>query len=428
MSSPRKYNAEPLIQQCQYYIAMHLEELPVSYLSLLPLSTRKDLLWQLPLADVCQLEGTKFTEGLDMVDYWKSPWEGVYLGIAFGLSHWCPDHDLLQYIQEWDELEYTRAMLYGLLTTCAIGNLRDDVDGFDFSLPHCGESDEYVSIVSLLYAVRRPYHDLRDPYLKFPPRYAHKSSKVEEDLTVPEVMQCFGKGGGELPKIFPEIEVYNDIEHDYAAIVPYYLHNAVSIGVRGHIFTAQGLEFLKAIVKEVMHLEVLILDNWGTEGEWETEYFDEFCTFLCSYPKFFSNFHLFKILSSMSGLGFTVSREHFNRLIAAYFAAPTSHTQKLQITHAKIKCSDVSQECGPKIDQKYISFKTVEFDNCQFITKYKATPQSISHWLGQGVSELPLLDPESDPGTYFFKLEGKTTTRKRKYSELDSDVIDQNEK
>ena len=53
---------ESLAQQCHTYIMMHLEELPVrGHLSLLPLSTRKELLYHLPIADVCRLENTEFT-------------------------------------------------------------------------------------------------------------------------------------------------------------------------------------------------------------------------------------------------------------------------------------------------------------------------------------------------------------------------------
>lgn len=38
-----------LVQQCQSYILMHMEEFPVSLLSLLPLSVRKELLWRMPM-------------------------------------------------------------------------------------------------------------------------------------------------------------------------------------------------------------------------------------------------------------------------------------------------------------------------------------------------------------------------------------------
>ena len=68
-SQRRTFLVEDLVSQCQHYIAMHSEEFPISHLSLLPVSTRRDILWRLPLADVCQLEDTEFTQGLDMIAY-----------------------------------------------------------------------------------------------------------------------------------------------------------------------------------------------------------------------------------------------------------------------------------------------------------------------------------------------------------------------
>jgi hypothetical protein len=49
-------------------------------------------------------------------------------------------------------------------------------------------------------------------------------------------MKCFSREG-ELPRVFPQIEIYNDMERDYAAIVPCYLCGAIHVGVKGHIFT-----------------------------------------------------------------------------------------------------------------------------------------------------------------------------------------------
>ena len=418
---------ESLIQQCQHFIAMYVDEIPVSHLSLLPLSTRRDILWRLPLADVCQLEDTDFTEGLqvDMAAYWKSQLEIV----------WWPNADINMYIQtEWDDLDYARAALFGQLTSCAIGIVNND--NFEFFLPYQHEDDEsmsrqYISAISLLYAVRKPDHNLLvaqgDNYrLIFPSRYSHKSGKAEKDLMVAEVVKCFSKEG-ELPKVFPKIEIYSDVERDYAAIVPYYLRSAVYIGIKGHIFTEQGLNFVKAIIEEATRQEILLLDDCGEVGVWEKEYCNDFIAFLCSYPRFFSTFRVFKILCSVAGLGFIISRENFNNLMTTYFAAPTDHMQKLQITRAKIKCSDVAFECSPTIDQKYLDFKTVELDRCQFVSKYKAAPQAISHWLGQGISELPQLETWfSNPDAHFFKVEDKCMSggpalpQKRKYSELES--------
>ena len=423
-----KPRVESLIQQCQHYIAMYVDEIPVSHLSLLPLSARRDILWRLPLADVCQLEDTDFAEGLDMAAYWKSPQE-------IACNYWWPNDDIRKYIQtEWDDLEYARAALFGQLTSCAVGIVDDEE--FQFFLSYQREdyeymSQQYISAISLLYAVRKPNHNLDvaqgDKYrLVFPSRYSHKSGKLEKDLTVPEVMKCFSKEG-ELPKVFPKIEIYSDVERGYAAIVPYYLRSAVYIGVKGHIFTEQGLNFVKAIIKEATQLEVLLLDDWGEDDVWEKEFCNDFIAFLCSYPRFFSTFRMFKILCSIAGDGFIISRENFNNLMTTYFTAPTDHMQKLQFTQAKILCSDIAFECSPTIDQKYLDFKTVEFDSCQFVSKYKATPQAISHWLGQGISELPRLETWfSNPDAHFFKIKdecmsgGPALPQKRKYSELES--------
>ena len=61
-----------LHQQCYQYIAMHLELFPFNSLMLLPLKTRWNLLWNLPIADVCLLEATQFIQGIDMDDYWRT--------------------------------------------------------------------------------------------------------------------------------------------------------------------------------------------------------------------------------------------------------------------------------------------------------------------------------------------------------------------
>ena len=70
---------------------------------------RCDLLWQLPIADVCLwLENSDFVEGLDMAAYWKIPCENFDPGVAFP-----KDSDIEQYIKErWpSEAEYAKARL-----------------------------------------------------------------------------------------------------------------------------------------------------------------------------------------------------------------------------------------------------------------------------------------------------------------------------
>ena len=50
---------------------MHLEQFPVDFLALLARRMREQLLWNLPVADVCLLEVTQFTNGMNMDDYWS---------------------------------------------------------------------------------------------------------------------------------------------------------------------------------------------------------------------------------------------------------------------------------------------------------------------------------------------------------------------
>ena len=157
---------EPLAQLCENYIVKHLEEFPVSRLSLLPLSTRRDLLWRLPIADVClRLENTDFVKGLDMAAYWKLPCEKIDPFLVFP-----KDSDIKQYIKEhWSsEVEYAKARLYGQIATCRIGGLPSD--DHQFVLPQSGYVDIYDDTTLFLYGVRELHGDEGDR-LTFPSRY-----------------------------------------------------------------------------------------------------------------------------------------------------------------------------------------------------------------------------------------------------------------
>ena len=93
---------ESLTQQCHNYVMLHLEDFPIDYLSLLPLSTRKRLIDDLPIADVClRLEGTPVTQGLDMAGFWVSTWKHDSIGTKEDLQ----DEDL-KYVR--DKYEYAR--------------------------------------------------------------------------------------------------------------------------------------------------------------------------------------------------------------------------------------------------------------------------------------------------------------------------------
>ena len=337
-------NPESLTQQCHNYVMLHLEEFPIDYLSLLPLYTRKRLIDHLPIADVClRLERTPVTEGLDMAAFWDSTWKHNSVGMEEDLHK-----EDVKYMYVQDKYEYARETVYGIVAAYALDRypIMEDVFRWD------------MTVIPFLYAVAMYVDDCK-PWPVFPARYVHKKNKCTKDLTMYEVMNCFSPSKGEFPRIFPEF-FSEDINLDDV----FFLRNAVYLGMRGPVFHEQGLEFLKAVLKMATNLEVLLLDHFPDDSEeWEpVEFFDKFCTFLCSYQTFLSRFRLLKIFSSLHLKGFVVSQKIFNQLVIAYFAAPTDHMQRIHMDRTKIKCSDVSFECSP-IEQRYRSFKTIQMDD-----------------------------------------------------------------
>ena len=402
---------ESLFQQCQYFILMHLDEFPVSHLSLLPLNTRKELLWQLPLADVCQLEGTSFTDGLDMAACWKFPSEEdewIFYYCWWGLTD---PNDKLCYVDELGVAEYKRAMLYGLLTACALGFT--EIKYFNFynsPLPKGG--------VSLLYAIRNPtpsrlsdQSDQSDHL--FPSRYSRFADPGYK-LTVDEVVRCFGRQKGELPKIFTGI-LYDDVDTDDVR----FLCNVVCVSLLGFLLVDDGLEFLVALIEGATNLETLILDQWGEDDE--CFYLSDFCDTLSSQISFLSKLRQLTIRSTNSVRfpGFSVPRKSFNRLISAYSAAPTDHVQRLEFSLVRVDSRDDSIPESPVIDTHYLQFKTFKLEGCSFATldgdyevqdEHGVEPTSVSDWLGQPISILEA----GKAGTCFFKVDNETSANPRK--------------
>ena len=192
---------EPLAALCKNYIVEHLEEFPISHLSLLPLSMRRDLLWRLPIADVClRLEGTDFIKGLDMAAYWKLPCENPVADVEY-----TEDSDIKQYVAErWpNEVEYSKAWLYGRVAACEIGCLGDS---HEFVFPE--NESASCDALSFLYSVRMLHGDR----LTYPPRYQrieklpswpHLTKKQEQDI-IDAIVSAFN---GERPKMLPEAQV-----------------------------------------------------------------------------------------------------------------------------------------------------------------------------------------------------------------------------
>ena len=189
-------------------------------------------------------------------------------------------------------------------------SIRDRVSTYAFGSNYLRDGDFYfrspyvedgeLNAILFLYAIRKPgVHSGCD--LELPSRYSQANNKSDDELTVDDVVSCFGKGKGELPKLFVEIAIFDDVDLDYVQ----FLREAVYLATQGYPLEEQGLEFLKAVIKEATNLEVLILDHWGEDDGWLS--LDDFCTFLSSQPAFLSKFRQLTIHSMISLLGFYVS-------------------------------------------------------------------------------------------------------------------------
>ena len=137
------YLVETLAQQCLCYVVMHFEKFPICHLSLLPLSMRRDMLWALPIADVCQLEETNFVQGLDMLEYWRS---ACHPG-----SGDMGDPAIEAYLAEKDATLYAKDVLHGLVMSYAMDCHPTCFYGF---YPPRNLYKVTYDIVALLYCVR----------------------------------------------------------------------------------------------------------------------------------------------------------------------------------------------------------------------------------------------------------------------------------
>ena len=384
---------------------MNLEKFPVSYLSLLPLKIREDLLWRLPIADMCLMEDTEYVEGFqDMAAYWKLPCE-EFQGIEAG------DTDIARYVEEWDRVQYAKEIFYGQVATTVIGCLYDE---FVFHLPF---DDELIlhdkdAMIPFLYAVRKPSRSGCE--LTFPPRYHYKQGLTSKKDIVNAVIGCFK---GELPRIMAEIYLYEDIDNEYHNL----LNQVVYLGIHGGVFEQPTSNFVEQVFQRSTCLEVVILESYFA-GEEEPTSVNEFVTFLSTQVKFLSNFRLFKIHTNL--YGHTVLKENLNKLVMAYFSAPTTHLQKILITDTEIKSYD-GDTC-PVIDQRYLQFKIIELEDCHFVSRQKSTHRAITQWLGQDIRPLHDSEKEKDETTncYIFKVKERAPGllgRKRKHSEMNSE-------
>ena len=387
---------------------MHLEEFPVSYLSLLPLSERKQLLQRLPIADVCLLEDTGFTEGLDMEAYWRLPVELAEV----------ENSDI--FIKEWGKTKFAKAALYGEVASVIIGCLPK---GFWYPFPSGNEfvCTEYV--IEFLFAVRRfpsityEFAPNKGAEFNIPSRYQDKANLFLKEDLIDAAMSCFG---GELPKILTGaiFDTDSSLEHTYFLRKLRFLSFA---GVDRQRSTVSSMEVVQEVVRVATDLEVLNL--YGDDCDDYPEVndrvsLDNLCANLASHPTFWSTFRLFQIFSST--YGYTVSQELFDELISSFLSTPTDHAQKVRFTDTKIVAYDLHP--SPKFDRNYVHLKTIELVNCVFVSKCQAGPDAVSRWLGQNIDILESKEPKAC--SFQIKVSSGQVSKKRRYPEIESDNDD----
>ena len=421
---------ERLAGLCENYIVEHFEEFPVSSLSLLPLSRRKDLLWRLPIADVClRLENTDFVKGLDMAAYWKFPCANYTPYLAFP-----KDKDIERYITErWpSEDEYAKAWLYGQVATGEIGWLPDD---YEFALPQngCTGDDDPISF---LYGVRNHHGDEWDR-LTYPHRYQQMeklsllgTSKEQEQDIVDAIVHSFR---GEHPKMLPEVQLLKDSEVHHGCDLSdadlWLLSEVEYVGIQCRPFDPSCVEWIIKLLNKAANLQVLVLQGCNVPNDQLD--LDDFCEQLATCQPFWSKFQILKIVAGIPEIEelkeygvdtpeeYTVSQDSLDQLITAYLSAPTDHSQLVQFSYTHIECQDTN--CNPPVDRTSLQFKNIRLSDCRFDSN-KATPEAISKWLGQRIE---VLEKDEETHSFLFQIDHKDSVlgQKRKYSEVHSEKL-----
>ena len=324
-------------------------------------------------------------------------------------------------------MAYAREILYGQLVTSLLGCLCDI--NFFFNLPNGGSTqpsfhnNSHDCIVDFLCGIRKEYQSQPLSAYSFavPPRHNiyHQRGQMVAS-TMEQLVRYFNS---EHPKVLGGVCIpamyFPLLNNDGIVAELPILREVEQLGFEYMPFEPIAAEFIATTVSNAKCLEVLVLK--GCEEPLDAPIcVDTLCDELSTCTTFWSTFQIFKILSrpvydnsvyETSVFEYVISRGVFDRLIKAYFGAPTDHKQLVQFTDTKIEGD--SSDCSPAINTTYLKFKTVRLENCRFVSSSKATPDAIANWLG---AEIDILDNKPDSCLFQVKDNGRRG-QKRKHPE-----------
>ena len=371
MSSSKFLVVKSLSDQCLDHIIIHLEEYPPSYLALLPFALRKEILWRLPMADVCSLEDTGFMKGIDTGEYWRSTFSEFD-------SFAVPDQkqgSIRKYFEErWKGL--MKAVVHGMISGLCFGLFALDHSGFQvFS----SSSSDISPAISLMFGLRdeedKEYGNqmVRKSNKALPPSYQQYGSCSSREDLWRSVMECFK---GNLPTYLHMEYIEETACSDVFEYVPRF-KNLRYLGLENQKFGPKLQELIVGIALEAANLEVLCwrFEPPGVEeSPWPLQSLDGLISKLSESP-FMSRMCLLMAYSwfdesdlDMERGFFTISYGNLKKFIDALRGTPTNHCQVLCLEGTVIACNSVQElrELINFTDSDCSSKKVIEIYKCKF--------------------------------------------------------------
>lgn len=387
MSSSR---VKSLSEQCIDHIAMHLEDYPTSYLALLPLSLRKEILWALPMADVCKLEDTEFIKGINTEDYWSSTMdeEEIYHGTRF-------NHNIERYFEEqWSSGCAKKSIVCGMVFSLGVGFCNWDYSGFGFEANHYRLQnapniswDRLMAIglsLSLMFGVRRCLYwkeRVRQSSAVIPSQYQQYTTSCDSKAKLLRaVIECFQ--GYPLTYLFIWAGVIEETECGGLSNYIAYCKNLLYLELLFHqTFGPKLEELMLKITREAANLEVLVLnyeppcDDINDIAE-PLQSIDGVISELTD-GSFVSSMHMLVTYTCFSQQSLDMERGYFSvsyailkRFIDKFLVTQCDHRQLLSFEGTDVACNNLQELRELILYTDYPPEKAIEFSQCKFsITK-----------------------------------------------------------